>query len=191
MQEQRPTASGGTPDGVSSPPVGTSLDDTRAERTASLVGHHHRVTDFYEVGRDKVCEFATSLWDRHPAHQSDDAARALGYDGAIAPLTFGSIVAMIAQQCLFDEVVTGYDPSELLHTDQRVQFHRPIEVGDRLYCDVFLDSFRRAAGSDFLVMKTIIRDQNDAPVQTMWTTLVAYAPKLPGSVTQARTTGRR
>ncbi|TQC46646.1 acyl dehydratase [Rhodococcus sp. WS4] len=172
------------------PPVGTPLDDTtRAKRSASLVGHHYRVTDFYEVGRDKVCEFAKSLWDPHPAHWSEDDARGLGYDGVIAPLTFGSIVAMVAQQRLFDEVVTGYDPSEMLHTDQRVQFHRPIAVGDRLYCDVFLDSFRRAAGSDFLVTKTIIRDQNDAPVQTMWTTVVAYTPKLPGPVTQAATTG--
>ena len=60
---------------------------------------------------------------------------------------------MIAQQHLFDEFVTGYDPSEVLHTDQRLQFHRPIEVGDRLICDVVLDSFRQAAGSDILVTR--------------------------------------
>ena len=98
-------------------------------------------------------------------------AAGLGYDGLIAPLTFGSVIAMIAQRHLFDEIVTGYDPSEMLHTDQRLQCHRPIEVGDRLICDVFLDSFRRAAGNDILVTKTIMLD---APVQTMWTTLVAY-----------------
>ncbi|KAF0965760.1 (3R)-hydroxyacyl-ACP dehydratase subunit HadA [Rhodococcus sp. T7] len=148
---------------------------SRAERTASLVGHHYRVTDFYEVGREKVREFARSLQDRHPAHWSEDAAKGHGYDGLIAPLTFGSVIAMIAQQHLFDEIVTGYDPREILHTDQRLIFHRPIAVGDRLICDVYLDSYRQAAGNDILVTKTIMLDQNDAPVQTMWTTLVAYA----------------
>lgn len=155
----------------------TTLEDARtirAERTASLVGHHYRVTDFYEIGREKIREFARSLQDPHRAHWSEDAAQGLGYDGLIAPLTFGSVVAMIAQQRLFDEIVTGYDPREILHTDQRLHFHRPIEVGDRLICDVFLDSFRQAAGSDILVTKTIMIDQHDAPVQTMWTTVVAY-----------------
>ncbi|MFC9361275.1 MaoC family dehydratase N-terminal domain-containing protein, partial [Rhodococcus sp. NPDC057014] len=71
--------------------------------------------------------------------------------------------------------LTGYDPAEILHTDQRLQFHRPITVGDRLICDVFLDSFRHAAGNDILVTKTIMLDQHDVPVQTMWTTLVAYS----------------
>lgn len=109
------------------------------------------------------------------AHWSEDAAQGYGYDGLIAPLTFGSVIAMIAQQHLFDEIVTGYDPREILHTDQRLVFHRPIAVGDRLICDVYLDSYRQAAGNDILVTKTIMLDQNDTPVQTMWTTLVAYA----------------
>ncbi|QQZ18975.1 MaoC family dehydratase N-terminal domain-containing protein (plasmid) [Rhodococcus sp. 21391] len=163
---------------VGSPSVATILDDTRttrAQRTAGLVGHHYRVTDFYEVGREKIREFAESLQDPHPAYRSEDAAVGLGYDGLIAPLTFGSIVAMIAQQHLFGEVLTGYDPAEILHTDQRLQFHRPIAVGDRLICDVFLDSFRHAAGNDIMVTKTIMLDQHDTPVQTMWTTLVAYS----------------
>ncbi|EID75396.1 MULTISPECIES: (3R)-hydroxyacyl-ACP dehydratase subunit HadA [Rhodococcus] len=158
--------------------MATILDDTRttrAQRTAGLVGHHYRVTDFYEVGREKIREFAESLQDPHPAYRSEDAAVGLGYDGLIAPLTFGSIVAMIAQQHLFGEVLTGYDPAEILHTDQRLQFHRPIAVGDRLICDVFLDSFRHAAGNDIMVTKTIMLDQHDTPVQTMWTTLVAYS----------------
>ena len=50
-------------------------------------------------------------------------------------------------------MVTGYDLSQILQTDQRLVFHQPIKVGDRLYCDVYLDSFRQMGGSDIIVTK--------------------------------------
>lgn len=144
-----------------------------AAHAVQMVGHHYRVEDFYEVGREKVREFARAVQDAHPAHYDETAAKGLGYDGLIAPVTFVAIVGSIAQRRLFDEIVTGYDLSQILHTDQRVVLHKPIQVGDRLFCDVYLDSFRQAAGSDIIVTKNIITDQNDDKVVTMWTTLVA------------------
>ncbi|MDV2474606.1 (3R)-hydroxyacyl-ACP dehydratase subunit HadA [Rhodococcus zopfii] len=143
-----------------------------AAHAASMVGHHYRVEDFYEVGREKVREYARAVLDPHPAHHDEEAAKGLGYDGLIAPLTFVSIIGMIAQRKLFDEIVVGYDLSQIMQTDQRIVFHRPIQVGDRLFCDVFLDDFRQAAGSDIITTKNIITDQHDNLVLTTWTTLV-------------------
>ena len=60
-----------------------------------------------------------------------------------------------------------------MQTDQMLEFHRPIKVGDRLTCDVYLDSFRQMCGSDIIVTKNIVTDQNDELVQTTYTTLVA------------------
>ncbi len=60
-----------------------------------------------------------------------------------------------------------------MQTDQRLVFHRPIQVGDRLFCDVYLESFRQTAGSDIIVTKNIITDQSTKLVLTTWTTLVA------------------
>lgn len=144
-----------------------------AAHAAEMVGHHYRVTDFYEIGREKIREYARAVLDGHPAHHDEDAARGLGYDGLIAPLTFVSIVGMLAQRKLFEEVVTGYDLSQIMQTDQRLVFHRPLKAGDRLICDVYLESFRQAAGSDIIVTKNIISDVNGELVQTTWTTLVA------------------
>ncbi|WP_305095347.1 (3R)-hydroxyacyl-ACP dehydratase subunit HadA [Prescottella sp. R16] len=138
-----------------------------------MVGHHYRVTDFYEIGREKIREYARAVLDMHPAHHDEAAAKGLGYDGLIAPLTFVSIVGMIAQRKLFEEIVTGYDLSQIMQTDQRLEFHRPLQAGDRLICDVYLESFRQVAGSDIIVTKNIISDVNGELVQTTWTTLVA------------------
>ena len=138
-----------------------------------MVGSHFRVDDFYEVGREKVREYARAVQDFHPAHHDEGAAKGLGYDGLLAPLTFVSLLGIMSQTRMLQEVITGYDPSQILQTDQRLEFHRPIQVGDRIFCDVYLESFRQMSGSDIMTTKNIITDQNGDLVQTTWTTIVA------------------
>ena len=138
-----------------------------------MVGSHFRVDDFYEVGREKVREYARAVQDFHPAHHDEDAAKGLGYDGLLAPLTFVSLLGIMSQTRMLQEVITGYDPSQILQTDQRLESHRPIQVGDRIFCDVYLESFRQMSGSDIMTTKNIITDQNGDLVQTTWTTIVA------------------
>ncbi|MGF0312952.1 acyl dehydratase [Rhodococcus sp. 14-2483-1-1] len=140
---------------------------------ASMVGSHFRVDDFYEVGREKIREYARAVQDSHPAHHDEDAAKGLGYDGLLAPLTFVSLLGIMSQTRMLQEVITGYDPSQILQTDQRLEFHRPLQVGDRIFCDVYLESFRQMSGSDIMTTKNIITDQNGDLVQTTWTTIVA------------------
>ncbi|TSD95151.1 (3R)-hydroxyacyl-ACP dehydratase subunit HadB [Skermania sp. ID1734] len=138
----------------------------------AMVGHHYRVDDYYEVGREKVREYARAVQDFHPAHWSEEAAKELGHPNLLAPLTFISLVGIIAQRRLFETIVTGYDMSQILQTDQVLEFHRPIRVGDQLTCDVYLDSVRQLAGSDIIVTKNIVTDQNNELVQTTYTTLM-------------------
>ena len=140
---------------------------------ASMVGSHFRVDDFYEVGREKIREYARAVQDSPPAHHDEDAAKGLGYDGLLAPLTFVSLLGIMSQTRMLQEVITGYDPSQILQTDQRLEFHRPLQVGDRIFCDVYLESFRQMSGSDIMTTKNIITDQNGDLVQTTWTTIVA------------------
>lgn len=73
-------------------------------------------------------EFARAVQDAHPAHYDESAAKGLGYDGLIAPITFVAIVGAIAQRRLFEEIVTGYDLSQILQTDQRLVLHKPMQV---------------------------------------------------------------
>lgn len=144
-----------------------------AAHAASMVGHHYRMPDFYEVGREKIREYARSVQNDHPAHVSEDAAVDLGYTHLVAPATFISVIGIIAQRALFDTVITGYDLSQIMQADQRLEFVRPIVAGDRLTVDVYLDSFRQMGGSDIIVTKNIVTDQDDENVMMTWTTLVA------------------
>ncbi|WP_330185644.1 fused (3R)-hydroxyacyl-ACP dehydratase subunits HadA/HadB [Nocardia sp. NBC_01503] len=143
-----------------------------AAHAAAMVGHHYRVEDYYEVGREKVREYARAVQDYHPVHWDEDVAQEYGYDGLVAPLSFISLVGILAQRKLFEQIVTGYDLSQIMQTDQILEFHRPIKAGDQLTCIVYLHSFRQAFGGDIIVTKNDVVDQNDELVLTTYTTLI-------------------
>ncbi|WP_425298026.1 fused (3R)-hydroxyacyl-ACP dehydratase subunits HadA/HadB [Nocardia brasiliensis] len=137
---------------------------------AGLVGHHYRADDYYEVGREKIREYARAVQDFHPAHWSEDAADELGYTGLVAPTTFISIAAMLANRRLFETVITGYDG--FVQTDQVFEMYQPVVTGDRLIGDVELEAVRRVAGKDLLTVKNIFSDQSGRVMQVMHTTVV-------------------
>ncbi|WP_435592968.1 fused (3R)-hydroxyacyl-ACP dehydratase subunits HadA/HadB [Nocardia sp. bgisy118] len=144
-----------------------------AQQAEALVGRHFRLADHYEVGREKIREFAQAVQDDHPAHWSEDAATALGYDGLVAPLTFPAIVWLQMQRTLFETELTGYDISQVLHTEQQVRVHRPIVAGDDLVSECSFESFRQFGAMDILVMRSLLRDGAGRPLQTAHSTVVA------------------
>ena len=148
---------------------------TSSENTALVerVGHYYVADHTYEVGREKVREYARAVQDYHPAHWDDAAAAELGYSGLVAPLTFTSIPAMAANQKLMQEVVVGYET--YVQTEQSFHQHRPIVVGDVLTTDVELTAVRRIAGKDMITITNTIVDQHGETIHTMHTTVVGVS----------------
>lgn len=134
------------------------------------VGHYYRAENTYQVGREKVREFARAVQNYHPAHWDVDAARALGYPDLVAPLTFTAGPAMAANRKLLEEVVVGYE--NYVQTEEAFEQHRPIVVGDELQTDVELSSVRRVAGRDMITITNTFVDTAGETVQTMHTTVV-------------------
>ena len=85
-----------------------------AAHTASLVGFHYTVDDYYEIGREEIRKHAMAVQDAHPTHWSEEGAKAYGHDTLIAAPTYVSVLGIIAQRKLFEDFVTGYDLS-LIH----------------------------------------------------------------------------
>ncbi|GAB4586023.1 dehydratase [Nocardia sp. IFM 10818] len=137
---------------------------------AGLVGHRYRTDDYYEVGREKIREYARAVQDFHPVHWSEAAAGELGYAGLVAPTTFISTAAMLANRRLLDTVMAGYDT--FVQTDQVFEVYKPVVTGDRLVSDVELSSVRRIAGRDLLTITNTFTDQTGDIVQIMHTTVV-------------------
>ncbi|AEF38854.1 (3R)-hydroxyacyl-ACP dehydratase subunit HadA [Hoyosella subflava] len=130
------------------------------------------MADFYEVGREKVREFATAVKDSHPAHYSEEAALRLGHKTLLAPLTFVSIIGILTTKQMFEANGWASDLRNIMQTDQRFIFHRPIVAGDRLTGELCVESFRHSAGTDIIVTRNSVLDDKGEVVLTAYTTLI-------------------
>ncbi|WP_454196349.1 fused (3R)-hydroxyacyl-ACP dehydratase subunits HadA/HadB [Nocardia sp. Marseille-Q1738] len=140
---------------------------------ATPAGQRFRVLDHYEVGREKVREFARAVQNQHAAHQHEADARALGYPGVIAPPTFASVVGMTATRALLDSVLTEYDLSQFLQTDQVFEIYRPILAGDRLSSEIVIESIRQFGDNDFIAVRFAMINQHNEVAIVGSTTIVA------------------
>src|ERR1700758_5291663 len=98
---------------------------------------HFRYPDFYEVGREKVREYAEAVKNEDRAFFDEQAAADLGYHGLLAPLTFISVFGYQAQSAFFASANVAVKDMKVVQVDQVLRFMKPIKVGDRLYCDVY------------------------------------------------------
>lgn len=143
------------------------------ERTTTPAGRRFRVGDQYHVGREKIREFARAVQNVHGAHRDEDAAQELGYDALIAPPTFASVIGATATRALLDSVLTEYDLSQVLQTDQVFEMYRPILAGDRITSEVAIESIRQFGDNDFIHVQFALTNQHDDLVQSGSTTIVA------------------
>ncbi|MEU4898423.1 MaoC family dehydratase N-terminal domain-containing protein [Streptomyces sp. NPDC044780] len=142
----------------------------------SFVGRSYPPTAPYEVGREKIREFAESLGDTNPVHTDPEAARALGYPDVIAPPTFVfTITFKAAGKQVIEDPQLGLDYSRVVHGDQRFEYTRPVRAGDRLTVTSTIDSIKSLAGNDILSVRGEVHDESGDHVATSFTTLVARA----------------
>ncbi|MGI5861553.1 MAG: MaoC family dehydratase N-terminal domain-containing protein [Myxococcales bacterium] len=92
-----------------------------------LIGKSHPPV-LCEIEKGAIRSFARALGDDNPLHLDEEAARAAGYPGLLAPLTFASTLS------------AGFDPlaavdvasRSVLVAEQSFEYHRPICAGDKL-----------------------------------------------------------
>ena len=139
----------------------------------SFVGRKYPPTPPYEVGREKIREFADAIGDQNPVYRDPEAARALGHPDVIAPPTFPIVLSMRAgAQVVFDPEL-GLDYSRVVHGEQRFVYTRPVRAGDRLTVTVSVENIRSAAGNDILTTRGDVATVDGEPVLTVYSTLVA------------------
>ena len=139
----------------------------------SFVGRKYPPTPVYEVGREKIREFADAIGDPNPVYRDPAAARALGHPDVIAPPTFPIVLSMRAGAQVVLDPDLGLDYSRVVHGEQRFVYTRPVRAGDRLTVTVSVESIRSAAGNDLLTTRGDIATVDGEPVLTAYSTLVA------------------
>ena len=140
---------------------------------AGLVGRSYPPSAVYEVGREKIVEFATALGDLDPVYRDPEAARAAGHPDVIAPPTFAIVLSLGAGNVVVEDPDVGIDYSRVVHGEQRFTHHRPIRAGDRLVATASIAAVRSVAGNDMLTTRVDLATEDGEPVCTTASMLVA------------------
>ncbi|WP_405999142.1 MaoC family dehydratase N-terminal domain-containing protein [Streptomyces sp. NBC_00829] len=141
----------------------------------SFVGRSYPPTSPYEVGREKIREFAEAVGDANPAYTDPDAAKALGHSDVIAPPTFAFAITFRAAEQVIQDPQLGLDYDRVVHRDQRFAYTRPVRAGDRLTVASTIESIKALAGNDVVEVRGEVHDEAGEHVVTAWTKLVARA----------------
>ena len=140
-----------------------------------IIGTHYRYPDYFEVGREKIREFARAVKDEHPAHYDEAAAKEVGYDTLVASLTFLAVAGRKVQLEIFNHFAVPINMERVLHRDQKITFHRPILAGDKLWFDSYLDSVIEAHGTVVTEIRGEASDADGNPVVTSIVTVIGEA----------------
>jgi len=138
----------------------------------SLVGRTYPSSDAYEVGIEKIREFADAIGDHNPVYRERQAARALGHPDVIAPPTFPIVMTFQASRRLIEDPELGIDYTRVVHGEQRFAHTRPVLAGDALTVTVTLESVRSVGGHDMLTSRSDVATVTGEHVVTAWSTLV-------------------
>ena len=140
---------------------------------AGLVGRSYPPSAVYEVGREKIAEFAAAIGDPDPVYRDPGAARTAGHPDVIAPPTFAIVLSLGAADVVVEDPDVGIDYSRVVHGEQRFTHHRPITAGDRLVATASIDAVRSVAGNDMLTTRVDLATEDGEPVCTTTSMLVA------------------
>lgn len=106
----------------------------------------------YEVGREKIREYANATGVHDPQYQAEDG-------GVVAPPMFAACFTVIrgGGRMFADPELGGH--FALVHGSQEFEFHRPVRLGDVLECTPQIADIQWKGGNEFLTLQI---DCNDA-----------------------------
>lgn len=133
----------------------------------------------FEVGRERIREFAEAIGSDDPAHVDPQAAQALGHPDVIAPPTFAVIVAQRCEKQYVEDPEARVDFSRVVHGEEKFTHHSPIVAGDRLVSVLHVDGVRLVGGHGMVTTRVEISRESapgsgepGEPVSSVVSTLV-------------------
>jgi acyl dehydratase len=134
-------------------------------------------TEPYEVGREKIREYARAIRDSNPAYWDPAAAQALGYPDVIAPPSFPMVISLEAErQVVLDPEVGASNEIRFVHREQRFAYNRPIHANDVLTVQVKIAKIDAVGDNDVVTFESRIEGAGGEHVCTARSTFVAFDP---------------
>jgi acyl dehydratase len=127
----------------------------------------------YEVGVEKIREYANAIGETEPVHHDRDAAREAGFRDVVAPPMFAVVYSAgaVAPGVLDPEV--GINLMRMLHGSQEFVWGEPVCAGDAIETVATLRDLYEKDGREFYVFESVSRNQEGQEVvRGTWTNIV-------------------
>jgi acyl dehydratase len=138
---------------------------------SSIIGRAYSASRPYEVGREKIRDFADAIGDHNLAYRDPDTAKQLGHRDVIAPPTFAVVITHQTSGLLLTDPELRLALHRVLHGEQRFAYNRPITAGDVLNSTLTIDSLKHSKGMDIVSTRTEIATVEGELVCTAVSTL--------------------
>jgi len=127
----------------------------------------------YEVGVEKIREYANAIGETERVHHDRDAAREAGFRDVVAPPMFAVVYSTgaVAPGVLDPEL--GIDLARMLHGSQELVWGEPVCAGDVIESVAELKDLYEKDGRQFYVFESVSRNQDGQEVvRATWTNIV-------------------
>jgi acyl dehydratase len=130
----------------------------------------------YEVGLEKIREYANAAGETNPVHHDREAARAAGFRDVVAPPMFCVVYSAPAMGPAILDPEVGMDLAAMLHGSQQFDWEEPVCAGDAITTAARCLEIYEKDGKGFYVFETVSTNQEGKPaVRGTWTNIVRGA----------------
>jgi acyl dehydratase len=118
----------------------------------------------YEVGREKIREYASAVGETDPIYFDREAARAAGFRDVVAPPMFAVVYSAgsLGPAVLDPEV--GIDLMRMVHGAQEFTWGEPVCAGDTITTETRFADAGEKGGRKFYVFESVSRNQDGRQV---------------------------
>ena len=136
------------------------------------VGKEYDSVD-YEVGREKIREYADAVGEGSSLYRDRDAARGAGFRDIVAPPMFAVVYSSPAVGPAIVDPEVGIDFGRMVHGGQEFVWGEPVCAGDTITTTATVAEIYEKGDKGFYVFETVSVNQNgDEVVSATWTNIV-------------------
>jgi acyl dehydratase len=142
-----------------------------AVKTGAIGKQYPAVT--YEVGREKIREYANAIGATNPVHFDREAALAAGYRNVVAPPMFCVVYSAPALGPAILDGDVGINLAAMVHGGQEFVWGEPVCSGDEITTTARVTEIYERDGKGFYVFESLSTNQDGAEtVRGTWTDIV-------------------
>jgi acyl dehydratase len=127
----------------------------------------------YEVGREKIREYANAIGATNPVHHDREAALAAGYRNVVAPPMVCVVYSAPALGPGVLDPDVGINLAAMVHGGQEFVWGEPVCAGDEITTQAKVSEIYEQDGKGFYVFQSRSTNQDGAEVvRGVWTDIV-------------------